>query len=101
MRQTKHHTGKDTLRWAAVCAGDAAARDRFVFAVATTGIYCRPGCPARRPLRANVRFFADPAAARDAGYRACRRCHPDRAGGAATSAAAVAGALGSTHPSAI
>jgi len=45
--------------------------------VKTTGIYCRPSCPARRPKRENVEFFADAAAARAAGYRACLRCEPD------------------------
>lgn len=53
------------------------ARDRgaaFVYAVTTTGIYCRPGCASRRPLRANVRFFSTAAAAQGAGFRPCRRC---------------------------
>jgi AraC family transcriptional regulator, regulatory protein of adaptative response / methylated-DNA-[protein]-cysteine methyltransferase len=53
---------------------------RFVGAVKTTGIYCKPSCPARRPLRENVEFFADSAAARAAGYRACKRCLPDDVG---------------------
>jgi len=65
--------------WAAVEARDRAADGRFVFAVKTTRIYCRPGCPARRPRRDHVEFFADGAAARDAGYRACLRCKPDDA----------------------
>lgn len=69
----------DTARWAAVAARDRAADGRFVFAVTSTGVYCRPGCPARRPRRENVRFFAEPAAARAAGFRACRRCEPDAA----------------------
>jgi len=64
-------------RWAAVCARDVRADGTFVFAVRTTGVYCRPSCGARRPLAANVRFFADVAAARAAGFRACRRCAPD------------------------
>lgn len=63
--------------WAAFDARDRAADGRFVAAVATTAIYCRPSCPARRPTRANVTFFPDPAAARAAGYRACLRCLPD------------------------
>jgi AraC family transcriptional regulator of adaptative response / DNA-3-methyladenine glycosylase II len=49
---------------------------RFVTAVRTTGIYCRPSCPARTPLARNVSFFASGDEARAAGYRACRRCHP-------------------------
>ena len=55
----------------------------FVYAVTTTGVYCRPTCKSRRPLERNVRFFADTAAARAAGFRACKRCRPDAAGGAA------------------
>ena len=73
--------------WAAFAARDRAADGRFVVAVATTGIYCRPSCPARRPRRANVAFFADAAAAEGAGYRACRRCLP---GAVARDRAAVA-----------
>ncbi len=61
------------------------ARDRshdgqFVGAVRTTGIYCKPSCPARRPLRENVTFYGTPAEARAAGYRACKRCLPDDVG---------------------
>lgn len=52
----------------------------FVGAVKTTRIYCKPSCPARRPLRENVEFFATAAEARDAGYRACLRCKPDEVG---------------------
>ncbi|MGI4730739.1 MAG: bifunctional DNA-binding transcriptional regulator/O6-methylguanine-DNA methyltransferase Ada [Janthinobacterium lividum] len=65
--------------WAAFVARDRAADGAFVAAVATTGIYCRPSCPARRPARAHVAFYADGAAARAAGYRACLRCRPDEA----------------------
>lgn len=64
-------------RWKAVLARDPRADGRFVFAVETTGIYCRPSCPARRPLRKNVSFFDDGAAARRKGFRACKRCQPD------------------------
>jgi AraC family transcriptional regulator of adaptative response/methylated-DNA-[protein]-cysteine methyltransferase len=66
----------DDAAWRAVCARDAGADGRFVFAVATTGVYCRPSCAARRPRRANVAFFAAPAAAERAGFRACKRCRP-------------------------
>jgi AraC family transcriptional regulator of adaptative response/methylated-DNA-[protein]-cysteine methyltransferase len=53
--------------------------DGHVFmGVVTTGIYCRPVCPARAPLRRNVRFFETTAAAREAGLRACKRCKPDQ-----------------------
>lgn len=63
--------------WQAVCARDAERDGSFVFAVATTGVYCRPSCPARRPLRRNVRFFALPREAEAAGFRACKRCRPN------------------------
>ena len=53
---------------------------QFVGAVKTTRIYCKPSCPARRPLRENVEFFATAAEARDAGYRSCMRCKPDEVG---------------------
>jgi AraC family transcriptional regulator of adaptative response/methylated-DNA-[protein]-cysteine methyltransferase len=56
---------------------DRAFDGRFVTGVLSTGIYCRPSCAARHPARANVRFFADGAAARAAGLRACKRCLPD------------------------
>jgi AraC family transcriptional regulator of adaptative response/methylated-DNA-[protein]-cysteine methyltransferase len=62
--------------WKAVVARDAAEDGRFVFAVATTGVYCRPSCAARRPNRENVSFFAGPAEAESAGFRACLRCKP-------------------------
>jgi AraC family transcriptional regulator, regulatory protein of adaptative response / methylated-DNA-[protein]-cysteine methyltransferase len=61
--------------WKRVLARDPEADGRFVYAVRSTGVYCRPTCPSRRPLRRNVRFFADPAGAERAGFRACRRCH--------------------------
>ncbi|MBI0476797.1 bifunctional DNA-binding transcriptional regulator/O6-methylguanine-DNA methyltransferase Ada [Sphingomonas sp. MA1305] len=63
--------------WAAFLARDRRADGRFVVAVHSTGIYCRASCPARRPARDRVSIFADPAGARAAGYRACRRCTPD------------------------
>lgn len=63
--------------WQAVVDRDRAADGRFVFAVRMTGVYCRPSCPARRPRRENVRFFAAGQAASAAGFRACRRCRPD------------------------
>lgn len=60
-------------------AADPAYDGRFVAAVRTTGIYCRPSCRARKPLPRNVTFLPNPAAAERAGYRACLRCHPSRA----------------------
>jgi AraC family transcriptional regulator, regulatory protein of adaptative response / methylated-DNA-[protein]-cysteine methyltransferase len=59
---------------------DRSIDGQFVGAVKTTGIYCKPSCPARRPLRQNVEFFATSAEARTAGYRACKRCLPDDVG---------------------
>ncbi|MGY1723185.1 AlkA N-terminal domain-containing protein [Blastococcus sp. SYSU DS0533] len=61
----------------AVAGRDARFDGWFVTAVRTTGIYCRPSCPARTPLARNVSFFSTAAAAQGAGYRACRRCRPD------------------------
>ncbi|MEQ9726924.1 bifunctional DNA-binding transcriptional regulator/O6-methylguanine-DNA methyltransferase Ada [Pseudomonas sp. WHRI 8822A] len=63
-------------RWQAVCERDATQDGRFVFAVRSTGIYCRPSCPARRPRRDNVSFHDGPAQAETAGYRPCKRCSP-------------------------
>jgi AraC family transcriptional regulator of adaptative response/methylated-DNA-[protein]-cysteine methyltransferase len=62
------------LRWQLL--GDTGADGQFVYAVITTGIYCRPGCPSRRPNPDNVRFFVDHTQAEAAGFRACKRCHP-------------------------
>ena len=64
-------------RWAAVQQRDRRFAARFVYAVSSTGIYCRPTCPSRRPHPANVRFFDRAGDARQAGYRPCRRCQPD------------------------
>ena len=60
--------------WQQVLARDAGAE--FVYAVTSTGIFCRPSCPSRRPVAVNVRFFPQAAAALAAGYRACKRCAP-------------------------
>lgn len=69
----------EALLWQSVLARDAEADGAFVYAVRTTGIYCRPTCPSRRPRQENVSFFALPEAAEQAGFRACRRCHPEQA----------------------
>ena len=71
------NTLTDDEAWAAASAKDRRFDGRFVTGVLTTGIYCRPSCPARPPKRENVRFFADPVTARAAGLRACKRCSPD------------------------
>ncbi len=65
--------------WQQVLARDASADGQFVYAVKSTGIYCRPSCPSRRPERKNVSFFPAPAQAEAAGFRACLRCEPLRA----------------------
>lgn len=64
-------------RWLAVRHRDAAQDGQFVFAVVTTGIYCRPSCASRPAKPENIRFFDTPAAAAAAGFRPCRRCRPD------------------------
>lgn len=66
----------DAERWAAVLDRDERAAHAFVYAVTTTGIYCRPGCSSRQPKQANVRFFDDARAAEAAGFRPCKRCMP-------------------------
>lgn len=66
--------------WDAFSRRDRHQDGRFVGAVRTTGIYCKPSCPARHPRRENVEYFADGAGARAAGYRACLRCKPDEVG---------------------
>lgn len=69
-------------RWQAILQRDAAQDGHFYYGVLTTGVFCRPSCPARQPKRENVRFYATAAAAQRDGLRACLRCHP----------------LASTHP---
>lgn len=63
--------------WDAFERRDRLADERFVVAVTTTRIYCRPSCPARRPRREHVRFFAEGSQAAQAGYRSCLRCKPN------------------------
>ncbi|MGW0986988.1 DNA-3-methyladenine glycosylase 2 family protein [Streptomyces sp. NPDC002486] len=79
---THQGTDEDT-RYEAVRSRDARFDGAFFFAVETTGIYCRPSCPAVTPKRTNVRFFATAAAAQGSGFRACRRCRPDAVPGSA------------------
>jgi AraC family transcriptional regulator of adaptative response/methylated-DNA-[protein]-cysteine methyltransferase len=69
-------SAEEQSRWNAVVARDQKRDGEFVFAVSSTGVYCRPSCAARRPRRENVRFFPAPQAAEQAGYRACLRCRP-------------------------
>ena len=78
---TEADVAKDDPRWAALIARDCRRDGEFVFAVATTGVYCRPSCPSRRPRRENVQFFDRPELAERAGFRACLRCRPKWATG--------------------
>jgi len=68
----------DTQRWQAVVAREHSADGQFIYAVKTTGIYCRPICAARLPKREHVEFFVNGAAAAAAGYRPCKRCKPEQ-----------------------
>lgn len=82
----------DEERWAAIRDRDSGAEGAFFYSVATTGVYCRPGCPSRRPRRENVRFHASWVDAESAGFRACRRCRPNEPSLAERHAEAVAAA---------
>lgn len=66
----------EELCWKAVVERDAGQDGKFLYGVLTTGVYCRPSCASRRPLRENVRFYTTPAEAEAAGLRPCKRCHP-------------------------
>jgi len=74
--QNQSNDNDDDRCWDAVIARDSRRDGQFVFAVATTGVYCRPSCPARRPRRKNVKFFSRPDQAEKAGFRECLRCRP-------------------------
>jgi len=76
VKHEKHHRQPRDKKWEVVLARDSRFDGAFVFAVRSTGIYCRPSCPSRRPNRRHVVFFNLPEAAEDAGFRACRRCRP-------------------------
>ena len=69
----------DHSRWQAVVGRDRASDGKFVFAVSSTGIYCRPSCPSKRPRRENVSFYPDARLAEEAGFRECLRCRPKAA----------------------
>src|SRR6266699_4557726 len=79
--------------WRAVLARDPRSDGKFVLAVRSTRIYCRPSCPARRPLRQNVVFYARPEDAERQGFRPCRRCRPDELHAAAALVARAARVL--------
>jgi AraC family transcriptional regulator of adaptative response/methylated-DNA-[protein]-cysteine methyltransferase len=76
MAKDKNNLAQDELRWQAVKTHDRSFDGKFYFAVATTGVYCRPSCRSRLPLRKNVSFFATPEEAERAGFWPCLRCHP-------------------------
>ena len=78
-----------TERWQAVMARDRRFDGAFVYAVRSTGIYCRPSCGSRKPRRTQVSFFPIPEAAEREGFRACRRCHPAAANGSDPTVALV------------
>ncbi len=67
--------------WEAVLSRDCRGDGRFVYAVSSTRVYCRPSCPSRRPTRTHVTFFDSPQLAESAGYRACLRCRPQSSAG--------------------
>jgi AraC family transcriptional regulator of adaptative response/methylated-DNA-[protein]-cysteine methyltransferase len=69
-------TVSDDRAWRAVVQRDRGFDGSFVYAVRSTGVYCKPSCASRRPLRTNIRFFGTPSDAEAAGFRACRRCRP-------------------------
>jgi len=73
-------TEASNAEWQAVLRRDSNRDGDFVFAVSSTGVYCRPSCPSRRPRRENVTFFRKPDEAEHAGYRACLRCRPQATG---------------------
>jgi AraC family transcriptional regulator, regulatory protein of adaptative response / methylated-DNA-[protein]-cysteine methyltransferase len=75
--------------WTALTARDAAADGSFVYAVRTSGVFCRPACSSRLPLRRNVVFYETPAAAEEAGFRPCKRCRPCDASSAERHMAAI------------
>jgi AraC family transcriptional regulator of adaptative response/methylated-DNA-[protein]-cysteine methyltransferase len=69
----------EATAWELVLHRDASADERFLYGVTTTGIYCRPSCPSRKPKRDNIAFFSSVESAERAGFRACQRCRPNRA----------------------
>ncbi|GGG79177.1 bifunctional transcriptional activator/DNA repair enzyme AdaA [Paenibacillus radicis (ex Gao et al. 2016)] len=63
-------------RWQAIVSNDTAYNNRFIYAIKTTGIFCKPSCKSRIPNRENVRIYANAEQAHDAGFRPCKRCKP-------------------------
>src|SRR4051812_28395907 len=77
--RTEDSPMNEATAWESVLQRDASADARFLYGVTTTGVYCRPSCPSRRPRRDNVAFFSSAEAAERAGFRACQRCRPNHA----------------------
>ncbi len=88
--KTRESFHGDEERWQAVAHRDKTADGAFVYAVKTTGVYCRPGCAARQARRGNVQFFLTPAQAERSGFRACKRCKPNQSAANNAHATAVA-----------
>ena len=88
--RTDTRSAVDDERWARILARDKTADGTFWYSVATTGVYCRPSCPSRTANRRHVGVHPTPAAARQAGFRACLRCNPDGPSVDAADAATVA-----------
>src|SRR3989442_13981236 len=76
LQKNQQGIATDTEKWKAVIERDEAKDGLFVFAVRSTGIYCKPSCPARHPSLEQVIFFSQPDAAERSGFRACKRCQP-------------------------
>ncbi len=77
MMDVRSSSGNQADYWDALASRDRRMDGVFLYAVRTTGVYCRPSCPSRRPLPENVVFFRTQEEARRAGFRACKRCKPD------------------------
>lgn len=75
-QQLEISSSTDDSRWQAVLARDGSSDGKFVFAVSSTGVYCRPSCPSKRPRRENVTFYRHAREAESAGFRECLRCRP-------------------------
>lgn len=96
--QPDAETPLDPERWRAVLARDRSCDGKFLFAVCTTGVVCKPSCGARHPRRENVKFFDTLAAAIGQGFRPCKRCRPDRKDEAAGLVAAACRIVGEADP---
>src|SRR5207253_10511621 len=79
MRKDQRSIATEVDKWKAVVERDETSDGLFVFAVRSTGIYCKPSCPARHPNLEQVIFFSQPDEAERSGFRACKRCQPQEA----------------------